>query len=170
MQNLNRGKSMKLNLVPHVKKRLEIKSPSRVDEKKRLSGAKALKSSSFKKAAVKFKSPTKVPLNTINISNKGAQFVGDQNSTRRPDITREIKKVRNKYREYDSFSSESSSEASAFLRKGPQFYRTCCNDEVVTDHSKPMWRPKFKWERTDFIIPGLNKKLDREAAKKSKVG
>ena len=33
-----------------------------------------------------------------------------------------------------------------------------------------MWRPKFKWERTDFIIPGLNKKLDREAAKKSKVG
>ena len=107
---------MKLNLVPRLDKKLEIKSPERIDEKKRLSGAKALKNSSFKKAPVQFKSPPKVPLNTINISSKGAQFVGDQNSNRRPDITREIKKVRNKYREYDSFSSESSSEASAFLR------------------------------------------------------
>jgi hypothetical protein len=63
---------MKLNLVPRLNKTIEIKSPERIDEKKRLSGAKALKSSSFKKAPVKFKSPSKVPLNTINISNKGA--------------------------------------------------------------------------------------------------
>jgi hypothetical protein len=33
-----------------------------------------------------------------------------------------------------------------------------------------MWKPKFKWERTDFIIPGLNKKLDREAKLKNVVG
>ena len=111
---------MHLNLVPRLEKKPEITSPVRIDEKKRLSGAKALNQSSFKKApTIKFKSPPKVPMDTINISGKGAQFVGDPSSARRPDITREIKKPKNKYREYDSQSSESSSQASEFLRKAP---------------------------------------------------
>ena len=57
-----------------------------------------------------------------------------------------------------------------FLRQGNQFYRNCCNEEVITDHCKPEWKPNFKWERTDFIIPGLNKKLDRRAKLKNVVG
>jgi hypothetical protein len=60
----------------------------------------------------------------------------------------------------DSATSEESSEGSEFLRQGPQFHRRCCREERVNDHSKPVWKPKFKWERTDFLIPGLNRKLD----------
>ena len=33
------------------------------------------------------------------------------------------------------------------------------------DHTKPAWKPNFKWERTDFIIPGLGKKPDKNAKK-----
>jgi hypothetical protein len=173
---------MKPKMTAQLEKSASILSNSSrkaPDIQKQLSQAKALVSSSFKKSPTKFKSPVRVPMNTISISGKDAQFVGESLSTRRevnyqrkPQLSEAMRKVKETQKQTAELendgtgaTSDEGSEGSEFLRRGPQFHRRCCREERVNDHSKPEWKPKFKWERTDFLIPGLNRKLDSKAKK-----
>ena len=42
-------------------------------------------------------------------------------------------------------------------------HRQCCRKIKVSNHTRPEWKPNFKWERTDYIIPGLQKKGKQSA-------
>lgn len=126
-------------------------------------------------APKQFRSPKKFSMNTISINigngqKPGGTYYGDHPSGTElhghnvTGYNSHRKRSRKKHRTLNDHSSESSAGSDDYVsRKRKHINRPCCGQVKMSNHTRPEWKPNFKWERTDYIIPGLAKKGQKSA-------